>query len=454
MVNPGGDSVGIRIRAWDDLGNAASNGDVRLSVPAGLTRTIDARELEQGSGELDGSLGEGEGNWRMVVHADLDIRVMNLMESSEGHLTNLSTSSIEPRFLEVCVGGSPDRDEDGVADHCDADPGTALRALSGCANGTYVGSPSVYPDLVSDCRVLIGFANYQAQSDGLPQDHAVRLWGFGTQQRIDDWEGIAVSLFGRRVTAIDLAGSEDQPGSLSGFIPAQLGLLTELQRLELRHNRLVGSIPPELGDLIGLTRLELGRNRLSGEIPPELGNLVNLTGLFLYGNDLTGQIPADLGALVNLTTLSMGGNRISGAIPSELGQLRSLVNLWLWGNRLHGPIPRELGKLSRLEQLQLQRNNLSGPLPTALGQLSQLQELSLHDNRLSGSIPPEFGQLTNLRELWLRGNELTGPIPLELGRLWQLEELMLHDNRLSGEIPSELGQLTAPCGSCGCAGMN
>lgn len=442
LVNPGGDPVGIRVRAWDDLGNAASNGDVRLSVPAGSTRTIDARDLERGSDELDGSLGEGEGNWRLVVHADLDVRVMNLMESSEGHLTNLSTSSIEPTFLEVCVGGAPDRDEDGVADHCDADPGTALRPLSGCANGTYVGFASVYPDLVADCRVLIGFANYLAQSDSLPQDHAVRLWGFGTQQRIDEWEGITVSQFGRRVTAIDLAGTEDQPGRLSGFIPAQLSLLTELRHLELQHNRLVGSIPPELGDLIELTWLQLGGNRLSGEIPPELGNLVNLSGLLLYGNDLTGQIPAALGALINLTTLSMGGNRLTGTIPAELGQLQRLVNLWLWGNDLHGPIPRELGGLSRLEQLQLQRNNLSGPLPTALGQLSQLEEMSLHDNRLSGSIPPEFGQLTNLRELWLRDNELTGPIPLELGRLLQLEELILHDNSLSGEIPAELGQLT------------
>lgn len=442
LINPGGDRAEIRIQAWDDFGNAAPNGAVRISVPAGWTRSVTALDLEQGSGQLDGSLGQGEGNWRLVVHADRDIRVMNLMESSEGHLTNLSTSSIEPRFLEACVGGAPDLDDDGIADYCDNEPRTALRPLGGCANGIYVGSPSVYPDLAADCRVLIGFANYLAQSDGLPSDHAVRLWGFGTQQRIDDWEGIAVSLFGQRVTAIDLAGTEDQPGSLSGFIPAQLGLLTELQRLELQHNRFVGSIPPELGDLIGLTRLELGRNRLSGEIPPELGNLFNLTGLFLYGNDLTGQIPADLGALVNLTTLSMGGNRLTGTIPAELGQLQRLVNLWLWGNDLHGPIPRELGGLSRLEQLQLQRNNLSGPLPTALGQLSQLEEMSLHDNRLSGSIPPEFGQLTNLRELWLRGNELTGPIPLELGRLLQLEELILHENSLSGEIPAELGQLT------------
>lgn len=465
LVNPGGDPVGIRVRAWDDLGNAASNGDVRLSVPAGSTRTIDARELERGSGELDGSLGEGEGNWRLLVHADLDVRVMNLLESSEGHLTNLSTSSIEPTFLEACVGGSPDRDEDGVADHCDADPGSALRPLSGCANGTYVGSPSVYPDLVADCRVLIGFANYQAQSEGLSQDHDVLQWGFGSQRRIDDWEGITVSLFGRRVTEIRLRGADGQPGGLSGPIPPVFGSLVELTVLDMANNQLIGQIPAELGQLVNLTDLLLANNRLTGSIPQELGRLIDLRQLWVSRNQLTGRMPTNLGALSEMTYLGADNNQLTGPIPTELGGLINLTRLYLHGNQLRGPIPAELGQLSRLEalalsdnhlsgsippelgqltalrELWLRRNELTGTIPTALGELSQLEVLSLQDNRLSGSIPPEFGQLTNLRELWLRGNELTGTIPVELGNLLQLEELSLSSNSLSGAIPRELGQL-------------
>ena len=442
LINPGIEPASIRIQAWDDAGEAASDGAVRLSVPAGATRIVDAGTLEEGSSDLDGNLGRGKGNWRLLVHADRDIHVMSLATSADGYLTNISSSSIAPEFLAECVGGSPDGDDDGIADHCDEEPYTALRPLSACADGTYVALPGDYEGLVGDCRVLIGFANYQAQSKDVPGDHAVRRWGFDSQRRIDDWSGISVSLFGLRVTRIDLEGSEEQPGTLTGFIPPQLAQLTELQVLDLSRNRLIGSIPPDLGRLDDLYWLNLGGNQLSGKIPPELGQLVNLTGLFLYRNDLSGPIPKSLGALVDLKTLSLGGNRLSGAIPTEIGQLTELVNLWLWGNELSGSIPPELGDLANLMELQLGDNNLRGAIPSALGELAELEELNLRGNRLTGSIPPELGQLTRLTELWLYSNDLTGVIPPQLGRLTHLQKMSLYDNNLTGPIPSELGQLS------------
>ena len=186
LINPGADPADVRIQGWDDAGRTASRGAVTLTLPPGTTHTIAARALEQGADGLNGRLGQGEGNWRLLVEADRDIRVMSLVESSAGHATNLSTTSIRPRFLDSCVGGPIDADGDGIADHCDTDPQNALRPLSACANGTFVGAPGGYPGLVGDCRVLIGFANYQAQGDSLPDDHALRQWGFDSQTRIDD----------------------------------------------------------------------------------------------------------------------------------------------------------------------------------------------------------------------------------------------------------------------------
>ena len=201
---------------------------MRLSLPAEATRTLDALDLQYGADSVDGSLGAGDGNWRLLVDADQDIHVMSLVTSTEGDLTNISSTSTLPRYLIECVGGSPDADDDGIADHCDEEPRTALRPLSACGNGTYVSSAGSNHGLAGDCRVLISFANYQAQNDSLPDDHPVRLWGFGGQQRIDDWEGIEVSGSQRRVTSIRLRGTEDQPAGLTGAIPAVLATLTEL----------------------------------------------------------------------------------------------------------------------------------------------------------------------------------------------------------------------------------
>ena len=92
LVNAGDEEVDVAVYAVDDRGTAA--GPVRLSLAARSTRTLSATELESGeASDLNGSLGDGAGKWRLVVSADREIHVMNLMSSPTDHLTNLSTSS-------------------------------------------------------------------------------------------------------------------------------------------------------------------------------------------------------------------------------------------------------------------------------------------------------------------------------------------------------------------------
>ena len=442
LINPGTAPASIRIQAWDDTGHFAPNGDVRLSLPAQATRTIDANDLQYGADGVDGTFGAGDGNWRLLVDADQDIHVMSLLTSTEGGLTNVSSTSIVPRFLIDCVGGSPDADDDGIADHCDEEPHAAIRPLSACGDGTYVVSPSSNPGLVGDCRVLIGFANYQAQNDSLSDDHAVQLWGFESQQRIDDWQGISVSGLQSRVTSIQLRGSEDPPTGLIGPIPPTLATLTGLTVLDLAYNQLSGPIPRELGQLINLSNLFLASNDLSGSIPAEIGRITNLRQLWLAENRLTGSIPPELGLLNRLTYLGLWSNKLSGPIPNEIGQLSRLIVLNLSDNQIGGPIPRQLSALTNLVSLYLHRNLLTGHIPIELGRLSRLEHLSMGFNRLTGPLPPELGQLSQLAELWLYGNDLTGQIPPEFGALSSLEILQLGSNRLSGSIPPQLATLT------------
>ena len=54
-----------------------------------------------------------------------------------------------------------------------------------------------------------------------------------------------------------------------------------------------------------VTVLSLGNNQLSGEMPAELGNLLSLERLDLGGNQLSGEIPAALGSLLNLQRLDL-----------------------------------------------------------------------------------------------------------------------------------------------------
>ena len=229
--------------------------------------------------------------------------------------------------------------------------------------------------------------------------------------------------------------------SLSGPIPPGLLNLTELKELYLHTNQLSGTIPSSLSNLAGLEILLLYGNRFTGTIPSSLGNLSDLVELNLSSNDLTGVIPPELGRLTKLTYLSLRSNGLTGPIPSELGDMSSLRSLYLYDNQLDGPIPPNLKNLSNLEGLLLHDNQLSRPVPAWLGNLSRLRSLNLSINGFTGGIPPELGRLSNLIYLNLRSNDLTGPVPTELGNLSNLEQLYLYENQLSGEIPDSLGRL-------------
>ena len=70
---------------------AGETRQVRLRIGPGASRNVTVRELEEGSPDLEGALGDGTGKWRMLVEADGDIRVISLVRSVNGHLANLST---------------------------------------------------------------------------------------------------------------------------------------------------------------------------------------------------------------------------------------------------------------------------------------------------------------------------------------------------------------------------
>ncbi len=93
LANPNATPVDVTITGVDDNGGAPG-GAVRLTVPGGAARTLNAEQLETGSSLASGALGDGSGKWRLGVAASGELRVMSLMESPTGHLSNLSTAPV------------------------------------------------------------------------------------------------------------------------------------------------------------------------------------------------------------------------------------------------------------------------------------------------------------------------------------------------------------------------
>ncbi len=88
LVNRGDEALTARITGMDDGGMAG--GEVTLDIRARESVLLTAAELESGAAGLRGALGDGRGMWRLSIASGGDLAVMNLLQSSDGHLTNLS----------------------------------------------------------------------------------------------------------------------------------------------------------------------------------------------------------------------------------------------------------------------------------------------------------------------------------------------------------------------------
>ena len=89
LVNDGAEDATAVIEGVDDAGRAG--GQVRVAVPAGEALWLSAAELESGGAGFEGSLGDGEGGWRLTVSSDAPLAAMSLVEDERGALGNLST---------------------------------------------------------------------------------------------------------------------------------------------------------------------------------------------------------------------------------------------------------------------------------------------------------------------------------------------------------------------------
>lgn len=150
------------------------------------------------------------------------------------------------------------------------------------------------------------------------------------EEPVDSWHGITVE--NNKVTGINLLFN-----NLKGDLPASLGALKNLKKLELSFNPISGNIPSELGNLKQLEVLAINGTALSGSIPESLGNLSNLKQLHLSSNQLTGSIPESLGNLKKIEVFNVFDNDLFGSLPQGLATCPNLKELMVAENNFNNP---------------------------------------------------------------------------------------------------------------------
>ena len=95
IVNTTDQTGTVTISGVDDNGQSAPGGPVTFTLSPNASKHMTTGDLETGNtGKgLNGMLGDGIGRWQLTVSADVAIRVMSLVRTPDGFLTNMSRTT-------------------------------------------------------------------------------------------------------------------------------------------------------------------------------------------------------------------------------------------------------------------------------------------------------------------------------------------------------------------------
>ncbi|KAG5046150.1 hypothetical protein JHK86_015556 [Glycine max] len=193
----------------------------------------------------------------------------------------------------------------------------------------------------------------------------------------------------------------------NGTIPSLFNSSSHLTVLSLKSNRLKGPFPPSILSVTTLTEIDMSSNQISGSLE-DLSVLSSLEELDLRENRLESKLPAMPKGLISLY---LSRNSFSGEIPKHYGQLNRLEKLDVSFNSLTGTAPSELFSLPNISYLNLASNMLNGPLQNHLRCSSQLRFVDISYNRFVGGLPSSLNT-TKSEKIVVKsdGNCLSGSV--------------------------------------------
>lgn len=179
-------------------------------------------------------------------------------------------------------------------------------------------------------------------------------------------------------------------------LPAEIGMLTDLEILDLGNDRPFRdkSNKPESNVFITL--------------PKEIGKLQNLKAINLYGTNIK-YLPKEFSDLKNLTYINLNECDFK-EFPLEICKLKNLCQLAI--NKSFISLPEQIGDLDNLQQLYLPESFIT-TLPESIGNLINLEVLYLGRSQIV-LLPNKIKNLKNLIKLDFEDSEITQFIPPEI----------------------------------------
>jgi Leucine-rich repeat (LRR) protein len=215
----------------------------------------------------------------------------------------------------------------------------------------------------------------------------------------------------RTVTEMDLGYN-----GISGIIPSDLGLLSNLQYFGLESNQLYGSLPSSIGEWTDLEHLQLQlqfTGQLTGQIPETIGNLHHLVYADFSYNALTGELPSSIGNWKDIVYVDFSGLPINSTIPFSVGNWKNveLVSFMMVSGNMHGTLPESIGNWVNLRSFFLIGNDFSGVLPSTISNWTNLHVIDLSFNEFSGALPQGVLNWTSIEQMYVYETNLTGGVP-------------------------------------------
>lgn len=128
-----------------------------------------------------------------------------------------------------------------------------------------------------------------------------------------------------------------------------LHLSLGLRELNFGYNSFESEIPTEMFLLSDLTYLNLESNLgISGRVPTEFGLHTDLRFLSISDTNLRARIPTEYSSLTDLDVLRMANTLVGGNIPTTFASLSRLAYLDLSGSQFRQGLPTVVGNLTEL----------------------------------------------------------------------------------------------------------